>query len=330
MAAVWMVRAGKGGFLIEDFQKHNCIAANWSVYQDIASLDSRDDLRSLINTANPDARPGQIVSWTGQLANFLFEMKEENNVVTYDSSSREYITGTIAGDYEYAPDLIENHEHIRKVIWGDRIKRDDLSVPARNTLGTISTIFKINETVWAEMQNLLQGNRHVALPEEEKDELEEIRDDVLGRSHEFIKDRVQKLNWQEMQELIAGILRSIGYKTLVSPPGSDRGKDIIASPDGLGLEHPRIKVEVKHHSRGHMGAPAVRSFLGGLRQNDRGLYVSTGGFSREAHYEAERAPVPLTLIDLDALVSLLIQNYENLDTDTRALVPLVKVYWPAS
>jgi predicted Mrr-cat superfamily restriction endonuclease len=43
-----------------------------------------------------------------------------------------------------------------------------------------------------------------------------------------------------MQELVAGILRAMGYKTLVSPAGADRGKDIIASPDGFGFEPPRI------------------------------------------------------------------------------------------
>lgn len=47
--------------------------------------------------------------------------------------------------------------------------------------------------------------------------------------------------------------------------GSDRGKDIIASPDGLGLEEPRILTEVKHR-QGQMGSQEVRSFWGGLRR----------------------------------------------------------------
>ena len=121
----------------------------------------------------------------------------------------------------------------------------------------------------------------------------------------------------------------MGYKTMVSPKGSDRGKDIMASPDGLGLEQPRIRVEVKHRLRDRIGAPDIRSFIGALRQNDKGLYVSTGGFAKEAHYEAERSNVPLTLIDLDGLVSLLVQHYENVHLETRALVPLIRVYWPA-
>ena len=55
---------------------------------------------------------------------------------------------------------------------------------------------------------------------------------------------------------------------------------------------------------------------------------STGGFAKDARYEAERANIPVALLDLDELVSLLIQNYPSLDAETRALVPLVPIYWP--
>ena len=132
---------------------------------------------------------------------------------------------------------------------------------------------------------------------------------------------------EEMQELVAGILRSMGYKTLVSPIGADRGKDIKASPDGLGLEEPRIIVEVKHR-KGQMSSKDIRSFLAVLRKGHKGIYVSTGGFSKEAEYEAERSENPVILIDSDMLVKLLTQNYDSFDNDTRALIPLVKVYWP--
>lgn len=50
-----------------------------------------------------------------------------------------------------------------------------------------------------------------------------------------------------------------------------------------------------------IGAPEVRAFLGGRRPTDRCLYVSTGGFSREARYEADRANIPLHLVDMPEL-----------------------------
>ncbi|WP_257575512.1 restriction endonuclease [Vibrio parahaemolyticus] len=36
--------------------------------------------------------------------------------------------------------------------------------------------------------------------------------------------------------------------------------------------------------------------MGGLRSDDRALYISTGGFTKEAKYEADRANVPVMLI----------------------------------
>ena len=70
--------------------------------------------------------------------------------------------------------------------------------------------------------------------------------------------------------------------------------------------------------------------MGAIIRTTVGLYVSTGGFSTEARYEAERSGVPLTLIDSDHLVELLLDYYENTDAETRTLVPLRKTCWPAN
>lgn len=131
-----------------------------------------------------------------------------------------------------------------------------------------------------------------------------------------------------MEHLVAGVLRSMGYKTSMTSTGSDGERDIIASPDGLGLESPLIAVEVKHRKEA-MSAPALRSFIGGLRNTDSGLYVSTGSFTKEAVYEADRAIMPIKLLNLDQFVRLIVDNYDNADMDTRAILPLVRIYWPA-
>ena len=78
-----------------------------------------------------------------------------------------------------------------------------------------------------------------------------------------------------------------------------------------------------------MGAPAVRSFIGGLRAGDRGLYVSTGGFTKEARYEADRAIVPVRLLDFDAFVRHYVDVYAKTDGDTRSILPLSRIWWLA-
>ena len=131
-----------------------------------------------------------------------------------------------------------------------------------------------------------------------------------------------------MQDLFAGILRAMGYKTRVSSRGPDRGKDIVASPDGLGLEDPRIVVEVKHRA-GRTGTNEMRSFITVVRSGFKGIYVSTGGFTKEAKLEAERSKEPMTVVDINDLVNLITQYYDSFDSETKTLLPLTKIYWPA-
>lgn len=167
----------------------------------------------------------------------------------------------------------------------------------------------------------------VSSDEEEIEGEAEVRRNTEQRALEFLQDRLSKLDWDEMQNLVAGLLRAMGYKTRVSPAGPDRGRDIIASPDGFGFQPPRIVVEVKHR-KDTMGAPEIRSFVGGLRQNDNGLYVSTGGFTREARYEGDRTNQNLTLMDSDDLGKAIVEHYDRMDSEARALLPLKKIYWP--
>jgi restriction system protein len=266
---------------------------------------------------------------TGQIFRFYRELQVGDYAVTYSSQERAYLVGTIASDYIY--DSSFEFANQRSVKWLGKVPRDILSISAKNALGSIASIFEIKNPAKGELlDNFNNKDVIVEKPtyEEEDEEREFIKKDVEEKAREFIKDKVISLSWDEMQELVAALLRSLGFKTKVSPKGPDRGKDIIASPDGLGLEEPCIYVEVKHR-KGTMGAPEIRNFLGGVRSGKKGLYVSTGGFSREARYEAERANISLTLIDLDEFTDLIISNYDNFDLDGRALIPLRKIYWPA-
>ena len=53
-------------------------------------------------------------------------------------------------------------------------------------------------------------------------------------------------------------------------------------------------MEVKYR-KGQMSSQEVRSFLGGRYKDDRGLYVSSVGFTKDAQYEADRASIPLAM-----------------------------------
>lgn len=145
---------------------------------------------------------------------------------------------------------------------------------------------------------------------------------------EWLRARIVDLSPRALEELTAALLRALGYSTWVSPAGPDRGVDVLATPDALGLRDPRIKVQVKHRPNRRMSAPEIRELIGALRPGDRGLCVSLGGFSREARYEADRSENPMRLLDLGEMSFLILKYYDQFDLAGKAILPLQKIYWP--
>ncbi len=334
MARFWMVRAGVGGALIDDFIKHKCVAVGFTSVGDFTSIDSFDLMRQRAAIGDPGGHQSRISNTASMCWTFRNEMAIGDKVVTYDKEKREYLLGAITGDYVYRPGVCaDDYNHMREVGWGNRVSRDALPTAAKNTLGSVLAIFEPGTQVLDQLERAAAG-KAVAVADplhvDGEDDVSTIRQDLEERSHEFIKDRILTLTPEEMEQLVAALLRAMGFKARVTPTGPDRGRDVIASPDGLGLQQPRIFAEVKHRRGTSMGTQQVRSFLAGLRPGDCGLYVSVGGFTKEARYEAERANNPVTLVDLDELATLVVDNYETFDTAGKTLLPLMRVYWPSN
>lgn len=338
MANVWMVRAGRDAEHIETFKSRGVVALGDKDLGRLTPSMKKDDLLRLVEEKHPDTKPGWRQTWASQLLRFLNEIKVGDVIVTFDRDSRLYYLGSVASEYEWAPKIIDDAPHIRRVKWLHQVQRDLLSVAARNVLGSILTLFKISAEVAEELQaqkmaigSAVSDISKPSPPESDPEASEvDVRAEVIEKADEFIEDAINRLDWKQLQNLVAGILRAMGYRTTIAAPGSDRGVDIFASPDGLGLQEPRIFVEVKHRIGTPMNSEKIRAFLGGRKSGDKCLYVSTGSFTKDARYEAERASVPTNLIDLQVLRRLLVENYEQLDSETRALVPLKRIYWPVT
>lgn len=327
---MWMVRAGQGGYLIEHFAK-GFVAIGWEGMGDLTSFTTRELLRTRYDQVRPGEPDGRAVNAVGVMHKFRAVVKVGHKVISYDPQEREYLVGTVTSDYRFQPGVVPDYDHVRNVTWNGRVGRDGLTVGTRNSLGSTLTLFQLNDEVVTEILAALQKGKGIVSDDkhaEEKAELDQLKEETVEKSHELIKDKLLALSDEDLERLTAAILRAMGYKARITPKGPDRGVDVIASPDGLGLEEPRIKAEVKHRPKTAMGSQEVRSFLGGLRTGDRALYISTGGFTKDAKYEADRSNIPITLINLDELATLIVTHYESFDTEGRVLLPLTRVYWP--
>ena len=331
----WMVRAGEGGYLIDTFEREGFVAISWEGAGDFTGVQTLDDARGAIARAYPETPLPAQANAAGVVFKFRQTMRPGDDAVSYDRQRREYLLGKIAGPYRYEPQMDAEYRHRRTATWEGRVSRDALTQSARNTLGSVLALFEPGVSVLGELRAALAPSSKPAPPlpqpiPAEEESAQTIRRDLLDKAHEFIKDRILALSPDEMEMLTAAVLRAMGYKTRVTAKGPDRGRDVLASPDGLGFQSPRIVAEVKHRPRTPADPNMIRGLLGGLRDGDHALFVSTGGFTREAEYEAARSKSPLTLINLDDLASLVTEHYEGFDADGRALVPLTRILWPAA
>jgi len=149
-------------------------------------------------------------------------------------------------------------------------------------------------------------------------------------SIEGLKKQIGLKNPYEFQELVAALLRGMGYYTpFVAPHGKDGGVDVIAYRDPLGTISPRIKIQVKHREIA-ASVHEVRQLMGLLQKDgDVGIFVSSGGFTPDAKTTARGSHIHVELIDLDRFISLWQEFYGKLTDEDKILLPLMPIYFYA-
>lgn len=74
----------------------------------------------------------------------------------------------------------------------------------------------------------------------------------------------------------------------------------------------------------------VRAFMALLADSDVGIFVRTGGFTRDAEEEARRQEKRrIMLLDLKRLFDLWTEHYDRIPEAQRRLLPLRPVYYLA-
>jgi len=148
-----------------------------------------------------------------------------------------------------------------------------------------------------------------------------------------IEDFLANLGPYELQDVVAALLRGMGYTTpFIAPKGPDGGTDILAYPDPLGARTPHIRVQVKHRARSGQKATRdeIASLRGILRQDrEMGLFVSTAGFTSEAVREARQGGVHIDLMDLNGLLEKWTSFYDRLTEEDKGSLRLRRVFFLA-
>ena len=150
-----------------------------------------------------------------------------------------------------------------------------------------------------------------------------VLEDAEDRAREEIREFISSMGPYDFQDLVAALLRGMGYVTpFIAPKGPDGGTDVLAYLDPLGAKTPHIRVQVKHR-QDKASNSEIASLQGNIHPNrEIGLFVSSGGFTREAERQMQKGQAHMELIDLDRFIDLWIEHYPKLDDEDRSRLPL--------
>ena len=134
-----------------------------------------------------------------------------------------------------------------------------------------------------------------------------------------------------MQDLVAALLRGMGYHTpFIAPKGKDGGIDIEAYSDPLGTVAPRIIVQVKQQPDTKVSVQKLRELAGLLRrEGDIGLFLSTGGFTNDAVSEAKSSSRHIEIMDMKRFIELWKAHYSEMSEEDKSLLPLREIMFLA-
>ncbi|QFY44538.1 restriction endonuclease [Candidatus Methylospira mobilis] len=341
--AIWLIRAGSHGEYEQKFIQDNRVYLTWdNLDQDLARLTERAALTALMVSLYPDAKPKTVQNWVSQIWPFAHEIKKGDLVVLPSKSQPVIYFGEISGDYTSEPAGVNPFYHWRPVKWmAEPAQRASFSQDLLYSFGAFMTICRIQRNNAEQRIIAMRANgwnpetgvaaSKVASAAQATDETAEEAD-----LEELARDQIAQLiaakfKGHNLTRLVEAVLQAQGYTTYRSPEGADGGADILAGSGPLGFEAPRLCIEVKSETT-QIGREAVDKLLGAMTKfnADQGLFVAWGGFKGNVHKELASQFFRLRLWTQKELLEQLFEQYEKLDDELKAELPLKRVWMVAA
>ncbi len=297
------------------------------------------DVSKIVSESYPDKTNRAIGNFAGQLWAFSLAMQEGDLVVMPRRLSSQIAIGRVSGPYEYMK-IGDEYRHTRHVKWiRPDVSRTVFGQDLLYSFGAFMTVCEISRNdAFRRVEAVMNGKPdpgHTAIPDiqtkkapvAEEDEATEVPN-LSQLAHDQIVAHIQsKFTGHDLSRLVGAVLRADGWTTKVSPAGPDGGVDILAGRGSLGLDAPRLCVQVK--SQNSPADVTVYRTLQGTMQTfkaEQGLLVCWGGFNRAVISEAKQAYFTVRLWDSTDLVEAVYKNYDKLPAEIQAELPLKKTW----
>lgn len=337
---LWVIHIGNNDKIALRARDEGFVCIGWTKMGDLAKFSTREEFKQAMVATWPTWKSKKVSSSYGQVYRFVREMKIGDPIVFPIRVTSEIALGRVTGNFEFSKDkkLIEgDYRYVRDVEWLRIVPRTVFTKAALHSFGSFSTVSTSDD----HLEEFLRLLSKKSDKDEAEDEAASLADDEEGtdedeKSFDLYGTAVQETEdyllkkWigstAQFEHVVAAVMEALGYTATVTQASGDHGVDVIAHPDPLGLKVPFIRIQAKSGT-GKMGEPEINQLLGSLQQGDKGIYVSLGGFTRQAQDKACNCS-NLTLIDAKKFVTLFLEHYEKLSPAYRAKFPLSRVYVP--
>ena len=328
---IWLIRAGRNAER-EDFALKNGVAViGWGELGNLGAIKTRDELKVLLRDAYPKITKGQLNNFAGQVWAFRKTIVIGSYVVLPLKTRGTIAIGKIAGDYKYHPDNPQDARHTRAVKWIiEDVPRASFSKRLLFSFGAFMTVCRISrDNAEAQITKVLKGE--VTKPVTE--DVEEIDDteaptDLEEQARLAIRQHIEEnFAGHRFADIVTAVLTAQGFECLKSEPGPDEGVDILAGHGKLGLENPRLCVQVKSSTK-----PAEVAVLKNLVATmkdfgaEKGLLVSWGGFKKTLVDDAKRRFFEVRLWTAEQLIEEVQRHYSNFPDTLKAELRLKRVW----
>jgi len=325
--ALWLVRAGKHGEQENYAIINNVAVIGWSEVPDLRGIASREALSDLLNEIYPNEKKQRLKSWKGSLWRFSRDISKGDIIALPLKSRSSIYIGEVTGMYEYNPNNPQNTNHYIPVRWIREFPRTEFDSDLRYSFGSLLAICGITRNnAESRVRQMLVGQTDKfdedaeGIQEEELD-IEQITQDQITT---YI---VRNFKGHDLSRLVGDLLTAQGFHVRVSPAGPDGGVDILAGSGPLGLESPKLAVQVKSGSSS-TNTEVFRSFSGVMSRfrAEQGLIVAWSGFQGNVEREAVQDFFKIRLWDAGDLVRNLLLHYDKLPESTKAELPLKRIW----
>lgn len=316
---VWVVRGGDYNELASQVKTKKAVAIGWPHIGDVSKLKAKEEIRWALEETRPGSGTPNTV---GQIFRFAKEMEPGDYVLTPEKATATIHVSRCAGAYRHDPATFSvDYPHVRPVEYLAAVPRSTFPQTVRNTLGSVLTVFRADIA----LPYIQPGSGQITDGDPAAEPMDGAvwADEIEGQARGPILEALDNIDHHEFQVFVAGLLSALNYKTVVGGKGKD-GVDVLAYPDAFGLASPRIKVQVKNQ-KALAGIQDVGYLNGVIGAGERGLFICTGGFTKDAQDAGFVKNGQVALVDGAGLLDLVLEHYERMPWRAKELLPHVYV-----